>query len=327
MTADVFVRLITELYGDELWPKPMHLLQGARAIRLGVDPLEAAKRFHSSRRRLLEVAASQDAVREALGFSPAQLREPHLKKSLRILGQLLLGLCAERAFEEIYSSEMRAQELELRDLRESRTDTDYRLYNGQARPLYRINIKFHGARFRRAPELVGLDPLDCFALATYKIHRALLKQDQERLPYIFAVVGVPDLSGELVGEALPKRLVEASAVIQQAPRAQNKREFEDRLVSFAADRALPVFRQTYAKIRQAPWYLLSARKAYRLLREHLFERVYALRIRGFAQQFRLAELDMHFSLRNDLVGLQEFFETLRKEGLTKVATLLERGEY
>jgi len=57
----------------------------------------------------------------------------------------------------------------------------------------------------------------------------------------------------------------------------------------------------------------------------LFERVFALRIRGFAQQFRSAELDMHFSLKDDLTPLEEFFGTLRQEGQTKVAGQLERG--
>ena len=64
---------------------------------------------------------------------------------------------------------MHSEEFELRDLREGRTDTDYRLYNGRGRPIYRVNIKFHGSPFRRAPEMVGLESDDCFALATYKI--------------------------------------------------------------------------------------------------------------------------------------------------------------
>ena len=90
-----------------------------------------------------------------------------------MLGGLLLGRCAELAFERIYKTEMESDEFELRDLREGRTDTDYRLYNGRGRPIYRINIKFHGAQFRQAREWVGLEPRDCFALATYKINGAL----------------------------------------------------------------------------------------------------------------------------------------------------------
>lgn len=86
---------------------------------------------------------------------------------------------------------MHSEEFELRDLREGRTDTDYRLHNGRGRPIYRVNIKFHGSQFRRGREMVGLDSSDCFALATYKIHSAIEKQKQEGLPYFFAIVGVP----------------------------------------------------------------------------------------------------------------------------------------
>lgn len=201
------------------------------------------------------------------------------------------------------------------------------MYNGQGRPIYRINIKFHGARFRRAPELVGLDPHDCFALATYKIYSALQKQEQEGLPYFFAIVGVPELSGEGIGRIFPSDLVQAVALIHQAPRATGKRDFEDAVVRHVVERRYPVFEETYNQIIKAEWYMLSARKADKLLRELLFERVYALRVRGFAQQFRAAELDMHFSLSRDLVPLRKFLATLRAEGLTKVTTLMERGEF
>ena len=66
-----------------------------------------------------------------------------------------------------------------------------------------INIKFHDTAFRKAAELVGLDPGDCFALATYKIYQGLQKQEKEVLPYLFAVVGVSGLTGARVGEARP----------------------------------------------------------------------------------------------------------------------------
>jgi hypothetical protein len=91
-----------------------------------------------------------------------------------------------------------------------------------------------------------------------------------------------------------------------------------------SDRAA-AFEMIYAPIRQANWYVLSARKADKLLRELLFERVYALKIRGFAQQFRGAELDMHFSLTQDLVPLKRFLDILRDEGQTMIATMMERG--
>ncbi len=270
---------------------------------------------------------ASDRLRHVLGRGIEDIEPVHLQKSRLILGQLLLGRCAERAFEEIYRTEMHTHEFDLRDLRESRTDTDYRVYNGQGRPVYRINIKFHGSQFRRAPDLVGLDSKDCFALATYKIYSALQKQDEERLPYFFAIVGVPELTGESVGRAVPAHLAEAVALIHHAPKAERKRNFEDAIIDYVLKQRLAVFEETFARIVQAGWFILSARKADNLLRQLLFDRVYALRIRNFAQQFRGAELDMHFSLSRDLVPLQQFLATLRNEGATKVATLLERGEF
>lgn len=77
------------------------------------------------------------------------------KDARQILGNLIVGRCAELTFEEIYKEHMHSTELELRDLRESRSDTDYRLFNGKGRPVYRVNIKFHGSLFRRAKEMVG----------------------------------------------------------------------------------------------------------------------------------------------------------------------------
>ena len=70
---------------------------------------------------------------------------------------------------------------------------------------------------------------------------------------------------------------------------------------------------------------MSARRADNLLKEKLYERVYALRVRAFAQNYRGAEVDMHFSLANDLTPLPQFFATLKKDGQTKVASQLERG--
>jgi hypothetical protein len=154
----------------------------------------------------------------------------------------------------------------------------------------------------------------------------LQKQEQEGLPYLFAIVGVPALSGDAVAAELPSDPAEAVALVQQSKRATGKRDFEDAVVANIVKARGHAFRCTYEPIVRAQWYMLSARKADKLLRTLLFDRVYALRIRGFAQQFRAAELDMHFSLASDLVPLREFLALLREGGLAKVTTLMERGE-
>ncbi len=72
---------------------------------------------------------------------------------------------------------------------------------------------------------------------------------------------------------------------------------------------------------------MSARRADKILKEKLFDRVFALRVRNFTGAFRFAELDMHYSLTKDLVPLGTFLATLRNDGLTKVASMLERGDF
>ncbi|MBI4545993.1 MAG: hypothetical protein HY703_12405 [Gemmatimonadetes bacterium] len=326
MTEREFLDVVARLYGQS-WPAPLHLLQGAERVDQGIPLGIAAKEARTTPRRLKQVVEARQRLRAVLGLSPQEIEAPSRQRAIGTLGQLLLGRAAEIAFENIYAEEMKTHELELRDLRESRTDTDYRLYNARGKPVYRINIKFHGALFQRAPELVGLDPEDCFALATYKIYGALRKQQDEGLPYLFAVVGVRSLSGENVGAEIPSPFVDAVAYMYQAPYARNKRDFEDHVITRLVQDEAPVFEQTYERIRHADWFILSARRADRLVRERFYDRVFALRIPRFAQQFRAAELDMHFSLSEDLTPLRSFLSMLREAGQAKVVTLIERGDF
>jgi len=72
---------------------------------------------------------------------------------------------------------------------------------------------------------------------------------------------------------------------------------------------------------------VTAQRADKLLRELLFGRVFALRMRGFARFFGRAELDMHYSLSKDLIPLKQFLATLREGGPQRVTTLMERRDY
>lgn len=322
-----FAALIGRVLGDGTWPKPYHTLQGLMRVRGGEDPATVARDVGTIKSRLQSLAQVQVPEEHIFGLRFEDVSETRQKRAAQMLGQLLLGRCAEIAFEEIYRLEMRPGEFDLRDVREGRTDTDYRLHNGGGRPVYRINIKFHGSAFRRARELVGLDPMDCFALATYKIYSALKKQTDEGLPYFFAIVGVPTLTGAAVGAAIPSELVEAAAYIDQAPKASSKRDLEDAMISVLVEEDHPAFIETLSRIQSADWYILSARRAEKLLHEKLFERVFAMTVRNFTRMFPGAELDMHYSLSQDLTPLRTFLSTLKGGGSHKITTLLERGEY
>jgi hypothetical protein len=322
-----FVALLHEVYESETWPKPLHLLRGAEMVDAGKTVADAAKEVRTTSKALSQVVSADDRVSFVLGMGPRDVGPTERQKAIQILGQLLVGRVAEMAFVDIYRAEMESHELELRDHRKSRTTTDFRLHNGQGRPVYRVNIKFHGALFRQAPETVGLQPEDCFALATYKVWGALGKQESEGLPYLFAVVGERSISGESVGKQIPSRFIEGVALFHASEQAPKKRDFEDRAVQRLVEQEVPVLSTTYEAIHKAPWYIISARKADKLLRELLYDRVFALRVRGFARVYRGAELDMHFSLSEDLVPLRDFLHTLKVDGQAKVVTLLERGVY
>jgi hypothetical protein len=213
-------------------------------------------------------------------------REPGDEESAaarRILGQTLLGELAERAFEQRYPRRFPDTEFAVQDDRGSRSDTDYRVLNGRGRPIFRINIKFHGTLFRNAQDLVGLAPEDCFALGTYKIWGALQKQEAEHLPYIFIVVSVPDMTAAVAGAEMPEDLVWLAAVVKAARRISRKRAVEERIVQSVLDAGSPVVSEFGARLESAPWKAISARRADSLVRQKLYERVYALRVRGFAR--------------------------------------------
>src|SRR3954471_22938669 len=275
MTDNQLLAFLQELFANEPLPKPLNLLAAPKLLK-SHSPAEVARILRTTAGRAVEIGESRYPAAALLGLTRRQIPADQTQKVRQTLGTLILGRAAEIAFEDIYHSAMGASEFELVDLREGRTDTDYRLLDGGKRPLFRINIKFFGSNFRRGPELVGLHPEDCFPLATYKIHGALLKQDAEHLPYAFVIVGVPGLTGEAIAPVIEDRYVQPLAWLT-AGSIPKKRDLEDRVVARIVEANLPAYRTAYDCIRGADWYVISARKADHLLREKLFDRVYALR--------------------------------------------------
>jgi hypothetical protein len=307
------------------WPKPLHLIQGALLIHSGVDVAEAAKIVGTTAPRLLDIATSPDPVTAVLGVREVDVPADALIRLKRRIGELVRGRAAEIAFEDICKAGIDPQEYSMTDVRESRNSTDFRLLNGAKRPLFRLNVKFFGALFRRSAEMVGLAPSDCFPLATYKIFAALQQQEREHLAYVFAIVGVPGLDANAVAEIIPESEVRPVATLAASKSVSRKRDFEDWLVTRIVQAREPAFATAYGKIRNSKWYVLSARRAIRLMHELLFGRVYALSVPGFTRKFGGAEVDMHFSFSQDMVSLDEFLVALREEGHGKVTHMLADG--
>jgi hypothetical protein len=320
MDQEVIAFLQGNFEQGKVWPKPLNLVQGVLRLHNGEAIEDVASSIRTSRKHLEAVKQANDPLAFVIGDEPGDVA-----KTRKNLGGLILGRAAELAFEDIYRTEMGGAEFQLHDDREGRTDTDYRMTNGGGRPLYRINIKFFGSTFRRGAELVGLQPHDCFPLATYKIYQAMQKQEREHLPYIFTIVGVPDLNAGTIAEVISEDSVRPLARLLASKKLQRKRDFEDRAVDRIVAEKSPAFVSAYSAIRGASWYVVSARRATNLLRDMMFQRVYALRVRNFAQQFRAAEVDMHYSLSGDLMPLLQFLSILREQGQTTAASMLERG--
>jgi hypothetical protein len=132
-----------------------------------------------------------------------------------------------------------------------------------------------------------------------------------------------------VGAAIPPAIVNLIASIRASKKVTGKRGLEEKTVEYLASKKVPAFsarvEELRNKVASAPWRVLSARRANTLLREKLFERVYAVRLRSFTRSYRNAEVDMHLSLSEDMTTLQDFLRQVGEVGLHGMAGKLERG--
>ncbi len=291
---------------------------------LGGDEPKAICRSFRLQQRGVERLVTQARQQGLEGLTPyAEGTSPaELAKRRQGIAQMLLGELAERRFEAVIQEVTGGGVLRIEDHRPSRTDTDYRLLNGNDNPICRFNIKFHGSIFREAQRFVGLPPEDCFALATYKINNSLRRQEIERLPYIFLVLSVPELNAADVGRLVPDDYVWALAVLG------GKMAVEEAIVSrLLRPDYLPQFRPIFDRMPEGQFRVISTQKASRLLLDKLFERVHALSLKGFTRKFRNAEVDMHFSLSQELTPARTFLQLLIEESPQRFAVGLYTGDY
>src|SRR5688572_14722992 len=138
------------------WSIPFRRLAAVRDIRQGVAPKDAAKTWRVSAAGLKKYLTA-DPVQTMFGCTWAEADgsgSDDIQKKRRLakrgIGQMMLGIVAERAFEILYKREIGTDDLKLDDQRGERDDTDYRVLDGTDKPVFRINIKSHGTQFRRA---------------------------------------------------------------------------------------------------------------------------------------------------------------------------------
>lgn len=318
-----FLAVLAEIAPHVPAAHPLVRIDAARRVLLGADP-GAVSREASVSPRLIErtVRALRKGNLGAVTGGGPRIRPDELASHRFRLAQLLLGALTEERFER-EKEELTAGRLIIEDHRLGRTDTDYRVLNGGRRPIFRINIKFHGTAFEQARDRVGLASEDCFALATYKIHQALVRQREEALPYVFLVLSCLGVTARSVSNLIPEDCAWFLAVAKKFP----KRDIEEAIV---ARMLTETYRESIAPIREkiagSQFRVISASRAEQLLKEKLFERVFALRQRAFTAAFRNAEIDMHLSLTQEMVPVRQFLSTVASESPQRLTVLLDRGE-
>ncbi len=266
-------------------------------------------------------AVSRDGLAGIIPTFVERTSPEKLKRLRQGIAQMLLGAVAERHFEHAARELTGGRRLKIEDHRTQRSDTDYRLLNGDDKPIFRMNIKFHGTLFRQAYEQVGLDPEDCFPLATYKIHSAMEKQKAEDLPYVFFIVTIPGLSAESVGRLIPDDYVWTQGVL-------GGRLLEELIVELMlTEQHKPTIAPIVDRVSAGQFRVLSVSRAYKILRENLFSRVFALRQRGFNRAFRNAEIDLHISLEHEMTPMSEFLQAVATESTQRLVIQLWDGKY
>lgn len=266
---------------------------------------------------------SLEAVFQAVAVRTDR-REPGLTRRSAFAG-LVVGAIAEQEFQARYEAAMAGQEFAFEDQAAAATETDVLVKNGYGRPAFRINIKAHGTRFEQAQRFVGMDPEDTFALATYKIRDALKKSQQERLPFLFAIVSSGALATAPIGNRLPadlRELLDTSTLFKELTGWRSvENVLVDHVLAVPSGETADMVAELRAAVRGAEWRVISAQKAFGLMTELLWERVPAVAKRNFSGN-AASQPNMHFSLSQDMIGLDDLLERLADHGIQHVATAI-----
>lgn len=311
-------RYVSLLGGLQPNPEPKLLIraQGILRVKAGERCDDVADSLGLPKRHLL--VWSESVGNEGLHgwLKKPEVTPERITRARAGIAQMLVGTIAEQHFEGLSSQIVGDQGYRIQDERVGRTDTDYRLNAADGHSICRFNIKFHGTPFEKAADWVQLEPNDCFALATYKIDAALKKQHAERLPFVFLIISVPLVPRKDVAQQIPEDWGWLAALTGRS----TEEAIVDRLMSE------PWVESIRLKVQNAEFRVISARRAYGLMLEKLFERVHALRIPRFNRVFRNAEIDMHLSMSTEMVGFDAFLRVLAENGPLELAVRLDRGE-
>src|SRR5690242_19231689 len=98
MNRNDLLKTLKEIFPSGIWPRPLHILQALPLYESGTSLSEAAKAVSTSQSTLKVATGAPDAVSAILGLALNQIDDRYRHRATQILGQLLLGRCAEIAF-------------------------------------------------------------------------------------------------------------------------------------------------------------------------------------------------------------------------------------
>lgn len=253
------------------------------------------------------------------------------ERHLQLFSNLLVAQLGEEIFEPLVAQPVREMGYEVLDRRTEHAEQDFDIRDPQGAMAISVNVKVHSSQFRNAPDVVKLAADDCFALALYKILSAFKQTRETQVPFLFLVSIRWGIVEEVIAR-VPPDLGEIVELVFRA-RAQGKRRAEDRLVQHAVGRLheTGIWDELIAMLTsEGDHRVLSARKALDLFMDRFDPRCPALSIREFGRAFGgqrgvAAEINMHFSISEEMVPLDRMLSNLEREGLPWFRQRVERG--
>lgn len=323
-------QLLSEIYEEPTLWRPLERLRAVVLAAEGKDERSIAKalgRSGGTVRAWLE-GFRAGGVRGLLG-EPTGSDE--VERHLQIFSNLLVAQLGEEIFMPLMGEAMIGMGYRVVDRRAAHAEQDFDIQDEADHPALSVNVKVHSSQFRNAPQVVGLAADDCFALALYKILSAFKQGRETGVPFLFLVSIRWGIVEEVV-RRVPADLGEVVELVFRA-RAQGKRRAEDRLVQHAVQRLREI--GTWDELidmlaHEGDHRVLSAKKALDLFMDRFDPRCPALSIREFGRAFGgqrgvAAEINMHFSITEEMEPLERALSNLEREGLGWFRRLVDAG--
>lgn len=96
MTVEQLAQILNRLYPSTRWPKPFGLLDASSALARGASLADIARDCETTKRKVEEFLAAADPIIFLFGSTiPSDISATRARQ---MLGNLIVGRCAERVF-------------------------------------------------------------------------------------------------------------------------------------------------------------------------------------------------------------------------------------